>query len=82
MPTFEAQDYEHFSFDEPLTLDDAVKKARDLRRNDSSNFYRIEHMDATGNTFIVKKVSVSSAYADFMAHVVKLLGRNVNRARR
>ena len=67
MPTLEAQEYERFSYDEAnqhsLTLDEAVRKARGLRRNDSSNFYRIEHADESGTIFTVTKVPVASVYA-------------------
>lgn len=82
MPTLEAQDYERFSYDEaPLTLDEAVKKARDLRQGDSSNFYRVELASESGTDFTVKKVSKASVYADFIARVAKLMGRDRSRLR-
>lgn len=84
MPVLEAQEYEHFSYDEqPLTLDEAIKKARDLRRDDSRNFYRIRHANEGGTTFTIKKVPVSSVYAEFVGKMVKLAGRlSVRSARR
>jgi hypothetical protein len=72
MPTIEAREYERFSYDDPLTLDEAVKKASELRRRDSANFYRVENVDEGRNAFTVKKVPVASVYADFIASVFKL----------
>jgi hypothetical protein len=73
MPTLEIQDYEHFRYDEsPLTLDEAVKKAGDLRKKDSENFYRIEPANEAGTAFTVTKVSAASIYAEFVARVSKL----------
>jgi uncharacterized iron-regulated membrane protein len=83
MPTLEALDYERFSYDEanenPLTLDEAVKKAKALRRKDAANFYRIKHTDEGGTSFVVTKVPVSSVYADFVAHAAKVMNRYVRR---
>ncbi len=85
MPMLEATEYERFSFDEAgqhaLTLDEAVRKARDLRKNDAANFYRIQVADENHATFTVTKVPVASVYADFMARMAKLVGRYVVRAR-
>lgn len=76
MPTLEVQDYEHFSYDDaPLSLDEAVKKASDLRRRDSENFYRITPLNESNTSFAVKKVSIASVYAEFVARVSKLTGR-------
>ncbi|MGB7546234.1 MAG: hypothetical protein WBM14_00660 [Terracidiphilus sp.] len=86
MPTLEATEYERFSFDEAgqnaLTLDEAVKKAKDLRKKDAANFYRIEVADESHTTFTVTKVPVASVYADFMARVAKLMGRYALHGRR
>lgn len=85
MPTLEATEYERFSFDEAdqnaLTLDEALKKAKKLRKNDAANFYRIEWADDSHTTFMVKKVPVASVYADFMSRIAKLVGRYVVRSR-
>lgn len=73
MPTLESLEYERFSYDESaLTLDEAVKKASDLRKKDSESFYRVE---PAGDGFTVKKVSMSSVYAEFLARAVKLTRR-------
>jgi hypothetical protein len=75
-PTLEIQDYEHFRYDEsPLTLDEAVKKAGELRKKDSENFYRIEPANQDGTTFTVKKVSAASLYAELVARMSKLTAR-------
>jgi hypothetical protein len=80
MPTLEAQDYERFSFDEhPLTLDEAIKKANELRRKDSANFYRIEHTNEDRTAFAVTKVPVASVYADFIAKALKMMRRRTIR---
>ena len=82
MPTLEATEYERFNFDEAdqgaLTLDQALKKANDLRKNDTDNFYRIEWADDSHTTFMVKKVPVASVYADFIARVAKAVGKYVH----
>lgn len=86
MPTLEALDYEKFSYHEAnqhsLTLEEAVKKAAELRRKDSANFYRVEYADESHATFTVTKVPVSSVYADFIARVAKVMGKYVLRAQR
>jgi hypothetical protein len=76
MPTLEAREYEHFSYDEsPLTLDEAVKKASELRKNDAENFYRIEPANEDKTSFKVTKVPVASVYAGLVARVSRLMGR-------
>lgn len=78
MPVLESLDYDKFRYDEatqfPLTLDEAVKKAAELRRNDQSSFYRIEPVNEADNNFVIKKVPVGTVYAEFIARVTKLLG--------
>jgi hypothetical protein len=74
MPTLDALDYERFSYDEAnqqsLTLEEAVKKAADLRRRDSNESH---------TNFTVTKVPTAAVYADFIARVVKKMGRYVLR---
>ncbi|MGC9223945.1 MAG: hypothetical protein ACP5E2_08465 [Terracidiphilus sp.] len=86
MPVLEATEYERFSFDEAgqhaLTLDEAVRKAKEFRKNDPANFYRIEPADDQHTTFTIREVPVASVYADFMAKVFKIMGRNRFRTRR
>jgi hypothetical protein len=71
MFTVEAQDYERFTYDDPngppLALDEAVKKATELRRTDPKNFYRVEATDSNATGFRIEKVSVASVYAEFIA---------------
>jgi len=76
MPTLEIQDYEHFCYDEsPLTLDEAVKKASELRKNDSENVYRIEPANEGRTAFTVTRVSAALVYAEFVARISKLMAR-------
>ena len=81
MPTLDATEYERFSYDEPsrapLSLDEAVKKARELRASDASrnNFYRIEYADDSHMSFQVTTVPAASVYADFTARISQALAR-------
>lgn len=76
MPMLEAQDYEHFSYDESsLTLDEAVAKASELRKKDAENFYRIEPANEGKTSFKVTKVPAASVYAGLVARVAKLMAR-------
>jgi uncharacterized iron-regulated membrane protein len=86
MPALEATEYERFSLDEAdqqaLTLDEAVRRAKDLRKKDPANFYRIEVADDRQMTFTIREVPVASVYTDFMAKILKLMGRNRSHVRR
>ncbi|MFZ0393300.1 MAG: hypothetical protein WCF17_11665 [Terracidiphilus sp.] len=86
MPTLEGTDYDRFSIEDmgqqPLTLEEAVRKAKELRQGDPTNFYRVEIADEANMTFKVKKVDASSVYAEFMGRVTNLMGRYVLRSRR
>ena len=85
MLTLEGTEYDRFTIDDPeqkaLTLDEAVRKAHELRKGDSKNFYRVEIADEASGTFRVKKVDASSLYAAFLGRVAGFLGRNSNRNR-
>jgi hypothetical protein len=82
MPVLDSLDYERFSYDDPsaesMSLDEAVKKAKELRKGDSQHFYRIEAIDQDSNSFRVEKVSVASVYAEFLARIAKTMGRYMN----
>jgi hypothetical protein len=78
MPTLESTDYERFSIDEAttaMTLDEAVKKAREMRVADSSSFYRVEAIDQNANAFRVDKVPIVAAYVDFVARIARTMFR-------
>jgi hypothetical protein len=76
MPTLEVQDYEHFSYDDaPLSLDEAIKKASDLRKKDAENFFRVEPASEDNTSFKVTKIRAASVYADFLARMVKMMAR-------
>jgi hypothetical protein len=83
MPTIDATEYERFSYDEAtpsMTLEEAEKKASELRKADPSRFHRIE---ATGdNTFRVDSVSKAEAYEDFLARSFRMLSKFARVARR
>ena len=85
MPVLETLEYDKFHYDEAnqssLTLDEAVKKASELRRSDQSSFYRIEPVSEADNNFVVTKVPVGSVYTEFVARVTKMLGRRFLMAR-
>lgn len=77
--TLESTDYERFSMDEApqtgLTLEEAIKKAREMRAGDSSNFYRIEAVDQNTNSFRVEKIPVGAVYTDIVSRMVKRMFR-------
>ena len=79
MPTLESTDYERFTIDEAtnpaMTLDEAVKKAREMRSADSSSFYRVESVDQNANAFRVEKVPIVAAYADFVSRIARTMFR-------
>jgi hypothetical protein len=81
MPTLESLDYERFSIDDAdsksLTLDEAVKKSSDLRRDDKEHFYRVLPIDDKAISFRVEKVPVAAVYAEFLARITKKFGRYV-----
>jgi len=85
MLALERSEYEHFSLDDPgqhgLTLEEAVRKASELRRKDSSNFYRVEFADENHTTFRVTVVPASSVYSQLMNHVSRLVARYTSRTR-
>ncbi len=82
MPTLDALEYECFSYDEgntaPLALDEAVKKAAELRKADSANFYRIEAMDSSATAFRVEKVPAASIYAEFISRFSRKFVRHAS----
>jgi hypothetical protein len=85
MLTLEGTEYDRFRIDDleqkALTLDEAAKKASELRKGDSKNFYRVEIADEASGTFRVKKVDTSEVYAGFLGRVANIMGRYVFRSR-
>lgn len=76
MPTLEVQEFEHFNYDEPtLSLDEAVKKAQELRKSGSGNFYRVSPANEKGTAFVVKTIPASTVYGELGARVARVLGR-------
>jgi len=58
-----------------MTLDQAIKNAREMRAGDSANFYRIEAIDQNTNSFRVDKVPATIVYADLVSRMVKRMFR-------
>lgn len=84
MQTFESTDYERFSYDEgesTLTLEQAIKKAADLRRGDAEHFYRVKARDQNANEFHVEKVPKTSAYTEFLSRLMKNAVRHTRAVR-
>ncbi len=85
MATVEAQDYERFTYDDPngrpLALDEAIKKAIELRRADPKNFYRVESTDMNTTAFRIQKISIDSVYADFATRFAKKFVRRTAKMR-
>jgi hypothetical protein len=79
MPTLDSIDYERFSIDEAsnpaMTLDEAVRKAREMRASDTTCFYRVEAIDQSANSFRVEKVPIAAAYADFISRIARTMFR-------
>jgi hypothetical protein len=77
MPTLETE-YDRFSYGETepsLSLDEAVKRASELRQKNPGNFYRICSNDEKLSGFRVKTVSAAEVYSDFIARMAKTLGK-------
>lgn len=85
MPTLEAVEYEHFDFSEPdvrpLGLDEAIRRATELKAKESRKFYRVEPVNASGTGFRVKEVSSGQLYAEFMERISHTMGRYMRRRR-
>ena len=85
MPTLESLDYERFNFGDEesaksLSLDEAIKKAAALRREDKQNFYRIEAVDESMNSFRIEKVAISSVYAELLNRLTRTWSHYAHRA--
>lgn len=65
LETLEYEGFEYKHFDEPaLSLEEAVKKASQLRSSDTQNFYRIKPVDSKGLMFRVESRSKQRVYAE------------------
>jgi shikimate 5-dehydrogenase len=71
----ETTDYDRFGYkhfdEQPLSLEEAVKKAQDLRSRDQHNVYRVMPLDEEMMQFCVEKVGKSELYADLLSRFVK-----------
>jgi hypothetical protein len=67
---YESFDYKHFD-EEPLKLDEAAKKAAELRRQDLRNVYRIVPTDSEMNGFRVEKTPREQLFVDFLSVIAR-----------
>jgi hypothetical protein len=71
---YETFDYAHFD-DLGLSLDEAVKKAAQLRSFDPKHFHRIMPVDSNMSSFRVESVPVDVAYSEAMSRWSALLNK-------
>jgi len=70
-PVAEYDVFQYKHFDEPvLSLDEATKKAAELRQSDSQHVYRVVASDPTLSGFIIEKLSLQEAYGDALARIM------------
>ena len=71
---YEGFEYRHFD-EKPLTLDEAVKQAKQLRAAEHDSFHRIVPIDAEMTCFRVESLPKSALYADMVVRWATLLNR-------
>jgi len=78
-PEYDTFDYKHF--DEPaLSLEEATKKAHELRVTDAGNFHRIVPKDSEMTVFGVETVPIGNVYAELLNRWTVLLNRFATRS--
>jgi len=74
--TTDAPEYDLFDYKDydqaPLSLEDAMKKASDLRRKDPNQIHRIVPADRGITTFQIDSVPAAEAYADLLSKLMRL----------
>jgi len=85
MPSLmESTDYDLFEYrhaDEPaLALDEAVKRAAQLRSSDAAHFHRIVPVDSDMTSFRVESISRAAVYSELLSRWSELLNRFVSKA--
>jgi hypothetical protein len=67
--TFDSTDYDLFDFkhfdDKPLTLEEACRKAAEMRQDAQGMVYRVTPVDREMTAFRVDAVSLDEVYASF-----------------
>ena len=72
-------DYDLFAYEDyaapVLSLEDAIKKANELRAEDPRNFYRVFPVDSEMTAFRVEKVSKEEVYTKFWTRFAQRVAR-------
>ncbi len=72
--TTDSAEYEHFDYklydQDPMELEDAIKKASEMRGKDSKRFHRVVPANREGTKFHVDSVPVAEAQANMWAKFV------------
>jgi Ser-tRNA(Ala) deacylase AlaX len=73
--TTDAPEYDLFDYKDydqtPLSLEDAIKKASELRGNSPDKIHRVVPADRNITTFQVDSVPVTEAYADLLSKLMR-----------
>lgn len=78
MPVSEYETFEYRLFeDAPLSLEDAIKKADQLRGADATRFHRVVPTDSNMVLFHVDSVSREHLYAELLSRWSNMLNRFV-----
>lgn len=76
---YDVFEYKHFD-EQGLALEEAVKKASQLRSSDATHFHRIIPTDSDMTSFRVESVSRDSVYSELLNRWAELLNRFVTKA--
>lgn len=72
--TTDAPEYDLFDYNgydqTPLSLEDAIKKASELRHNDPGKVHRVVPADRTISTFYVDSIPAAEVYADLLSRLM------------
>ena len=77
---YDVFDYKH-SDEDVLSLEEAAKKADQLRLADASNFYRVRPVDSKMSSFRVEEVPKERVYVDALVRWSNLLNKLIFRTR-
>ena len=79
MAQLESVEYDTFDYktidEAPLSLEDAVKKAAQLRTSDTSHFHRIVPTDPSMISFRVDSIPREAVYSEYLSRWTGLLHR-------
>jgi hypothetical protein len=81
MDTLDYERFEYKHFDEqPLSLEEAIKKAQALKAGDESSVFRVIPLDDELTGFCVEKVDKSELYTSLLSRVTKLWSKLYTRS--